>query len=232
MADPNLSLQLDLFQLEPVTPVARVRARRQRRMAGSVVQGDLLVPVGEDVETASVRNCANPECPNDIPDRSLKAKYCSEKCRYRVKNLLREVIPERKLKQLLYNRDYSRRMRKSKRYQELKLDPTFKYKKGLRKRKSKYQVDISELPPKSTRCEIAFCDKTDIVFDHCHASKTFRGWICSRCNSALGFARDDPVILRSLANYLERHSAARTVGKIVGKIVGQPPPQPPRQRLP
>jgi hypothetical protein len=28
MADPNLSLQLDLFQLEPVTPVARVKARR------------------------------------------------------------------------------------------------------------------------------------------------------------------------------------------------------------
>lgn len=45
MADPNLSLQLDLFQLEPVTP--RVKARRQRPVAGLMAQGDLFTPVAQ-----------------------------------------------------------------------------------------------------------------------------------------------------------------------------------------
>lgn len=40
--------------------------------------------------------------------------------------------------------------------------------------------------------------------DHCHATGKFRGLLCSRCNLALGYAQDDPEILRSLASYLER----------------------------
>jgi hypothetical protein len=155
---------------------------------------------------AYVKMCVNPECVNPFSSKSIKAKYCSPKCRYRVKNLLREVIPERKQKQLEYNREYCRRMRRSKKYADLKLDSHFKHLKGLRKRKHKYKVDVSDLPPKPNKCEIRFCDRTDIVFDHCHVSLTFRGWICSRCNSALGFARDDLSILRGLAEYLEQRS--------------------------
>jgi hypothetical protein len=40
-------------------------------------------------------------------------------------------------------------------------------------------------------------------FDHCHKSGRFRGWLCNRCNKALGMARDDPEILVRMAAYLE-----------------------------
>lgn len=42
-------------------------------------------------------------------------------------------------------------------------------------------------------------------FDHCHQKGYFRGWLCNLCNCALGFARDDPNILRKLLAYLERN---------------------------
>ena len=39
--------------------------------------------------------------------------------------------------------------------------------------------------------------------DHDHATGLFRGVLCRGCNSALGFARDNPETLRALALYLE-----------------------------
>lgn len=55
---------------------------------------------------------------------------------------------------------------------------------------------------KPARCEI--CGKTGaICFDHCHKSKKFRGWICSRCNHVLGCIKDSSKLLYKLANYLE-----------------------------
>src|SRR5262245_6704947 len=38
--------------------------------------------------------------------------------------------------------------------------------------------------------------------DHCHNGGGPRGLLCRLCNRALGFARDDPAILRALADYL------------------------------
>ena len=42
-----------------------------------------------------------------------------------------------------------------------------------------------------------------VCFDHCHRTGKFRGWICAKCNSALGLTGDSPSLLRELANYLE-----------------------------
>lgn len=39
--------------------------------------------------------------------------------------------------------------------------------------------------------------------DHCHATGNVRGLLCSRCNHALGHAKDDPERLRNLAVYVE-----------------------------
>ena len=54
-------------------------------------------------------------------------------------------------------------------------------------------------------CEICFTNEFKIVFDHCHNSGKFRGWICDRCNRVLGIVKDSPELLRELALYLEQH---------------------------
>jgi hypothetical protein len=53
-----------------------------------------------------------------------------------------------------------------------------------------------------------FCDVCGdggrICYDHDHQTGKHRGWLCHRCNTAIGFARDNPTILRGLASYLEK----------------------------
>lgn len=45
-----------------------------------------------------------------------------------------------------------------------------------------------------------------LVVDHCHATGKVRALLCRSCNRSLGFARDDPTLMRALAAYVERHS--------------------------
>lgn len=54
---------------------------------------------------------------------------------------------------------------------------------------------------KSKECEI--CGAMDVIcFDHCHITSKFRGWICRRCNTVLGFVKDNSELLISMSNYL------------------------------
>jgi Recombination endonuclease VII len=55
-------------------------------------------------------------------------------------------------------------------------------------------------------CEICFTNEYRIVFDHCHNSGKFRGWICDRCNRVLGIVKDSPKLLNDLAIYLENNN--------------------------
>jgi hypothetical protein len=62
--------------------------------------------------------------------------------------------------------------------------------------------------PRPQVCDV--CNgKTDtschdkIVYDHCHLTGKFRGWICDRCNKTLGMVQDSPDLLLNLALYLE-----------------------------
>jgi hypothetical protein len=67
--------------------------------------------------------------------------------------------------------------------------------------------------PKPFLCELCNEDKFKIVFDHCHKSDKFRGWICDRCNKVLGLVYDSPELLKNMKNYLEKFN-----GKINSKI--------------
>jgi hypothetical protein len=40
--------------------------------------------------------------------------------------------------------------------------------------------------------------------DHCYATGTLRGLLCSACNSGLGYFRDSPSLLRAAQSYLEK----------------------------
>lgn len=50
-------------------------------------------------------------------------------------------------------------------------------------------------------CEV--CGSAGEVIDHNHNTGKVRGCLCNNCNSALGFAKDNPSILCSLAEYLQ-----------------------------
>jgi hypothetical protein len=46
------------------------------------------------------------------------------------------------------------------------------------------------------------------VLDHCHDTKTFRGWLCHHCNSGLGSFKDNTQHLERAVAYLKRHRDA------------------------
>lgn len=49
----------------------------------------------------------------------------------------------------------------------------------------------------------AICDvRTKLVYDHNHQTGKFRGWICSKCNLAMGLLDDDPLLLLAAIIYL------------------------------
>lgn len=59
--------------------------------------------------------------------------------------------------------------------------------------------------PKPSMCEV--CNRGGrIVFDHCHNTKQFRGWICHNCNVVLGLVDDDITTLEKLVVYLRAYS--------------------------
>ena len=43
------------------------------------------------------------------------------------------------------------------------------------------------------------------VLDHCHKSQTFRGWLCSNCNTGLGGFKDKLDRVKRAVLYLEKH---------------------------
>ena len=77
------------------------------------------------------------------------------------------------------------------------------------------------------RTKPEFCDACGgndggIVFDHCHSEMFPRGWLCDRCNIALGCIRDDIDRLRKLAAYLERNKTGITPDfMIAGKFASR-----------
>ena len=62
-------------------------------------------------------------------------------------------------------------------------------------------------PPIPECCE-SCGDKFSIynkpVLDHCHATSSFRGWLCPKCNVGMGHFQDDPAMLEKAIDYLKR----------------------------
>lgn len=56
-------------------------------------------------------------------------------------------------------------------------------------------------------CKICGIHESELIkslhADHSHLTGQIRGLVCQRCNSMLGFARDNPDVLRCAAAYLE-----------------------------
>lgn len=59
-------------------------------------------------------------------------------------------------------------------------------------------------PPSPGNCQICGNYTEKWVLDHCHHSLTFRGYICTSCNSGIGLLHDDPEILEKAVEYLRK----------------------------
>ena len=59
-------------------------------------------------------------------------------------------------------------------------------------------------PPKFGECPICLRQQK-LVFDHDHTTGAHRGWICNKCNLALGMVGDDSAMLRRFLCYLLAH---------------------------
>ncbi len=70
--------------------------------------------------------------------------------------------------------------------------------------------------------ECAVCGAQDFLnVDHNHAEWSFRGWLCSACNTGIGLFLDDPALMRSAIKYLNTTRS--------GKLVA--PPQSPMRSV-
>lgn len=52
---------------------------------------------------------------------------------------------------------------------------------------------------------VAKGNKSNLSIDHCHETLTFRGLLCTQCNTMLGHGKDNPLILTRGAAYLVAH---------------------------
>jgi hypothetical protein len=73
---------------------------------------------------------------------------------------------------------------------------------------SEYRVKTAPRP-KPDQCEVcgAFGSDTKrgLGYDHDHKTGKFRGWLCTRCNCALGMVKDNTEILMALIEYIKKN---------------------------
>lgn len=70
-----------------------------------------------------------------------------------------------------------------------------------RKQKSKEEI-AGRLKPE--QCEL--CGENGVIcFDHDHKTGKFRGWICQRCNTTIGFVEDSIPLLLRIIDYLNKN---------------------------
>lgn len=96
--------------------------------------------------------------------------------------------------------------------------PDAKLKAREYKYRAKYGIGVADvdamLAQQQGLCAICKVDVRGITFhvDHNHETGAVRSILCLKCNSLLGYAAEDPAILRSAIAYLERHSDVQTLG--------------------
>ena len=76
--------------------------------------------------------------------------------------------------------------------------------KAYHKRKRETQASR----PRPEQCELCGIFRKDLkralCFDHDHTTGKFRGWICVRCNVALGMVKDNSELLLRMSEYVNK----------------------------
>lgn len=64
--------------------------------------------------------------------------------------------------------------------------------------------DIKNIKATIKECIICGDSESKLAVDHDHKTGKIRGMLCSHCNRGIGHFRDDPVLMRFAATYIEQ----------------------------
>lgn len=62
---------------------------------------------------------------------------------------------------------------------------------------------LKELHPKHDSCDICGATDRTLLLDHDHDTKEFRGWLCIKCNTAIGYFHEDVNLMYKAINYVK-----------------------------
>ena len=91
-----------------------------------------------------------------------------------------------------------------------------KWKAGQRARARLVKYGVSQeafdtmLKEQDSKCKVCRTSEPGTkgwALDHNHTTNVVRGVLCQACNKLLGFAKDNPAVLREAANYLDKSIA-------------------------
>lgn len=162
-------------------PVCQRRAAR--RLQGYPPKGERLV---------HEKDCVG--CGAKFQTWNSARKYCTHQCN--VRNY------DRRNKELLYQKKISRLREERKRVPE-------KWREIQRLRRYGMPLGKYDELVASQRGCCVICGKKPegaLQVDHDHTTGVYRELLCEKCNRMLGFALDDPAILRAAIVYLGKHT--------------------------
>lgn len=84
---------------------------------------------------------------------------------------------------------------------------TVRYRETIRKSNLRRRYGkVVDVPEVCDVCGEKNPDGRNIHVDHCHNTGKIRGFLCYKCNTSIGFMRDDFKLIKALAKYLEERS--------------------------
>ena len=79
--------------------------------------------------------------------------------------------------------------------------------KDCRKKAAKKIKQIKKYAPKkSNQCDCCGVMTEDLRMDHDHITDQFRGWICHKCNTGIGYLGDSAEGIKKALEYLEKQN--------------------------
>lgn len=156
-----------------------------------------------------------------MTDKRERQRKAEAAYRERNKEVLREKARVRQKAFADKNPDIIKQRNKAF-YQKLKQDPEklqAHHKRSFAKLLEKMET-IAEYP-RPNECEICLSSDRKIAFDHCHTKNTFRGWICNRCNTALGLVYDSIDTLERMITYLKMDDGRNDHKIIPGQLINR-----------
>lgn len=168
------------------------------------------------IKKRSAKLCSTPECSNTVNARGFCSTCYYKKIRY---GEIQTGTQTGTWKHRLTNIDAKNKTATCATCGEVKIAPRNKDATQWRcsvpaNAKSKERKRICRQVKKDQlkkHCEICFTQQ-DLCWDHDHTTGDFRGTLCSKCNTGIGFMRDDVKILQQAIIYLEKAKTSVVCG--------------------